>query len=180
MTRPIAAHAVWSTVRGYLGAAHDWLTRGGFAIACLLIGLSTCALTYEVVARYFFNAPTDWASPIVSYFLVGSIFLAMPELTRQSAHISITIVLDAVPAPCSDIARRVICLVSALACLLAAWFSADESFNQFVIGIQTNPPLPLPKWIVSAVVPYGMLSSAMYFLRQLANDEPAASLGVIS
>jgi TRAP-type C4-dicarboxylate transport system permease small subunit len=155
-------------IRDRFGTAHDVLTRVGFAVACVLIGLSTCALSYEVIARYFFNAPTVWASPIVSYFLVASIFLAMPELTRQSAHISITILLDALAPERSEIARKIVRMVAACACLLAAWFSADETLNQLNFGIHTNPPLSIQKWIVSGVVPYGMLSSAIYFLRQLA------------
>lgn len=156
------------TARARLAAAHDAVTSAGFALACLFTALIACALPYEIVARYFFDAPTEWASPAVSFFLVAIIFLAMPELTRKSAHIVITTLLEALTPRVSAFLQRIILIVAAAACLLAAWFSADETLSQFTRNIHTNPPMSLPKWIVSGVVPYGMFSSAIYFLRQFA------------
>ena len=52
------------------------------------------AYAFEVVARYFFNSPTEWANAIVSYLLCAVIFLALPEQTRRRAHITITILMD--------------------------------------------------------------------------------------
>jgi hypothetical protein len=37
------------------------------------------------------------------------------------------------------------------------------------------PPFAAPKWIVSIFVPYGMLSSGIYFIRHLASGASAAS-----
>ena len=44
--------------------------------AAWLIIPMTCALVYEVVARYIFNAPTIWAYD-VTYILAGSLFLGV-------------------------------------------------------------------------------------------------------
>lgn len=156
-----------------LAAAHDAVTRGGFALAAVLVAVIACAFAYEVVARYFFNAPTEWASPLVSYALATAIFLAIPELTRQGAHISISIVVDAAPPASASILVAVIRVLAAAACLFAAWFCADETLSQFRQGIWTSPPFALPKWTVSVFVPYGFLSSALYFLRQLLAAAPS-------
>ena len=61
-------------------------------LALAVIVVSFC---YEVVSRYFFNAPTIWASPFASYGLCAAIFLAMPELTRTSSHIALNFLNDA-------------------------------------------------------------------------------------
>jgi TRAP-type C4-dicarboxylate transport system permease small subunit len=125
------------------------------------------AFCWEVAARYAFNAPTEWASPLVSYLLPAIIFLMMPELTRRTAHISIDIFLANLPARASAMALRIIRGLAAGACLLAAWFSGEETFRQIEQGIWTSPPLALQKWTISIFVPYGMLNSGLHFMRQL-------------
>jgi TRAP-type C4-dicarboxylate transport system permease small subunit len=181
MAARVADNGLIGMASARLFAAHDALNRLSFATACVLTGLIACVLPYEIVARYFFNAPTDWASPAVSYFLVGTIFLAMPELTRQSAHIAITTILEALHPRTALQMKRAILVVSAGACLLAAWFSGTETFQQFLLGVHTIPPMSIPKWIVTVAIPYGMASSALYFVRHLAGDPSlAASDGAAS
>src|SRR5262245_60395597 len=70
-----------------LAAAHDALSRLGFYVAAGCLGVIVCSYCFEVVSRYFFNAPTVWAGPLVAYMLCALVFLAAPDLTRQNAHI---------------------------------------------------------------------------------------------
>jgi len=172
----VRRHDLLRTAGAQFCAAHDALNQATFALACILTTLIALALPYEIVARYFFNAPTDWASPLVSYSLVAAIFLAMPELTRQSAHITITTVLETLDPRIASPLKRFILLIAAAACMLAAWFSGSETIDQFLLGIHTIPPMSIPKWIVTCVIPYGMLSSAIYFLRQFATGTKLAPM----
>ncbi len=133
------------------------------------------AFCYEVAARYFFNAPTDWANPLVSYLLCATVFLAAPELTRQAAHIAITILTDRLAGTAAFAVNAAIRVACAFACLLAAWFSLDATLAQYAQGIWTNPPFAVPKWAVSAVIPYAMASASAYFLRQLFQPPAAAT-----
>lgn len=162
-----------------VGAAHDWLTGIGFGAGAICLAVIVCSFCYEVVSRYFLSAPTEWASPMVSFALCVMIFLAMPELTRQVAHISINTLADSMSHGNAAILRSIVRIIAAIACLLAAWFSANETFDQFNNGIWTSPPMAVPKWTISVFVPYGMLSSGIYFLRQLAAGGPnPASEGI--
>ncbi len=67
-----------------LAAAHDALSSLGFAIAAGCLGIIVCSYCYEVVSRYFFNAPTIWAGPLVAYMLCALVFLAAPDITRKT------------------------------------------------------------------------------------------------
>ena len=154
------------------GRLHDAITGYGFSLAAIFLCVIVVSFCYEVVARYFFAAPTEWASPMVSYSLASMIFLGFPELTRRSSHISINILLDASSPSRAAQMMRVIRIVAAFACLMAAWFSANETINQFNQDIWTSPPFAVPKWLISMFVPYGMLSSGIYFLRQLIQGAP--------
>jgi C4-dicarboxylate transporter DctQ subunit len=155
-----------------LGAAHDALTRFSFGLSALLLAVIVCSYCYEIVSRYVFNAPTSWASPLVSYALAAMIFLAMPQLTRLASHISINVLTDSAPPPLAAVLRVLVRVLAAAACLFAAWFCADETLRQYSQDIWTSPPFALPKWTISIFVPYGMLSSGLYFLRQLWADAP--------
>ncbi|MBI4628135.1 MAG: hypothetical protein HY729_05465, partial [Candidatus Rokubacteria bacterium] len=65
MTQPPAAYL--KTIR-VIDAFTDWWGK----IACWLILPMVLGLTYEVVARYGFNAPTIWAFDM-TYMLYGSL-----------------------------------------------------------------------------------------------------------
>jgi TRAP-type C4-dicarboxylate transport system permease small subunit len=157
-----------------LAAAHDLVTRAGFGAAALCVAVITGSFCVEVVARYFFNAPTSWATPLVTYSLCAMIFLALPELTRQAAHIAINILVDKASGTVAHVLRGGACVLAAVACLLAAWFSADASWGQYEQDIWTQPPFDVPKWSISLLIPYGMLNAALHFLRQLFRGGPAA------
>jgi TRAP-type C4-dicarboxylate transport system permease small subunit len=153
-----------------LADGHDLLTKAGFAAATGLIGLIAIAYCYEVVARYFFFAPTDWSYALVSYAMCAAIFLAMPEQTRRRAQIAINFLVESASPRMARLMRRGVLLLAALACFAGGWLTADETWRQYVQGISTISAWPVPKWWVSIFIPYGMFSSAVYFTRQLATE----------
>lgn len=146
---------------------HDGLTVAGFALAAALIGAIAAAYSYEVVARYFLDAPTTWAHDFASYALAAVIFLAVPAMTRRSAHVSVTYLTEGLPPAARRALARAVPALAALVCLLAAWIGAAETWRQYAQGVETISANPIPKWWVSLFIPYGLASSALYFLRHL-------------
>jgi hypothetical protein len=47
------------------------------------------------------------------------------------------------------------------------WISAGETWTQFRNGVLTVATYEIPKWWISIFIAYGLLSSALYFLREL-------------
>jgi C4-dicarboxylate transporter, DctQ subunit len=156
---------------------HDRLTVAGFAVATALVGAIAVAFSYEVVARYFLSAPTAWTYDVGCYLLAAVIFLAMPEMTRRGAHIHVGIIFDHISARAARALRLAIGLLAIAACLSAAWFTGSETWRQFDQGVWTLSALPIPEWWVSILIPYGMLSSALHFLRRLGSDASSAVSG---
>jgi TRAP-type C4-dicarboxylate transport system permease small subunit len=153
-----------------LAALHDAITSASFAGSAAVLGLIAFSFCYEVTARYFFAAPTSWANAFVSYLLCAAIFLAVPELTRRRAHVAINLLLDRMSPRSATVLNRIIHAAGAAACLLATWITANATLDQFQSGIDTISTYPVPKWLVSMFIPYGMLSSGLYFIRDLASD----------
>lgn len=160
-----------------LGAVHDLITHIGFYIAALCLAVIVCSYCYEVICRYFFSAPTTWASSMVSYMLCAMVFLVMPDLARQKAHIFISVVPDKMSTVNATRLQRLTRAVSGITCLFAAWFCLDVTLGQFANSISTVNEWRIPKWLLSALIPYGMLSTAIYFLRHALSNEPYQTSG---
>src|SRR5882724_10990952 len=121
-----------------LADLHDRVTTFSFGAAMLALAIISISFCYEVVSRYFFNAPTVWASPFASYGLCASIFLAMPELTRNSSHIALNFLDDFLPTDRALRVRRIIQIIAAITCAIAAWITAQAAWSDFAFGITTN------------------------------------------
>ena len=57
---------------------HDRLTKAGFALAAVLVAGIAASFCYEVVVRYFFDAPTAWT------YDVGSLLPVRRDLPRHA------------------------------------------------------------------------------------------------
>lgn len=87
----------------FIGRLSLWTGRLG---AMLVVPLMA-AMVYEVVSRYAFAAPTDWAFEI-SYMMMGSIFLlGIAYALAVGQHVNVDFIHDRLP-------RRVIALIDAL------------------------------------------------------------------
>jgi C4-dicarboxylate transporter DctQ subunit len=153
------------TVLKGLAAIHDWVSKVSFALAASVLAFISVAYCYEVASRYFFNSPTVWASPLVSYGLCLTIFLALPDLTRRGLHVSIDLHESLPPWFVAGL-FRVTTFVSGVACLFGAWITAEQSWSEFGYGVWTNTYVPIPKWWLFIFIPYGFLGGGLFFLRQ--------------
>ncbi|HAN59442.1 MAG TPA: TRAP transporter small permease [Gammaproteobacteria bacterium] len=152
-------------ILGYLSMVHDGLTFFAAVLASIgLISIVTCYV-YEVITRYFFNAPTAWVSDFVSYALAASIFLALPKVTKDKGHVAVTILVDVVPETIANYVHTIISLIG-FGCLgLAAYISLQENIRQFTKNIETLAIIPIPQWWVSSFITFGLALSALYMLR---------------
>ena len=153
-----------------LGVLHDCLTKAGFALAAILVALIAAAFCYEVVVRYFLGAPTSWTYDVGCYFLAAVIFLSVPEMTRRNAHIHVNLLSERLGPGHARVQSLMIGLLACGACLTAAWITGSETWRQYQQDVSTISALPIPKWWVSIFIPYGFVSSALYFLRRLGGD----------
>lgn len=136
----------------------DLITRG-LGEKTSFVFLVAVALTfYEVVLRYFFNAPTTWVHEI-SVALTASAFIIAGSYTLQRQdHIRISLVLDSLP---QSVRRR----LNAVNLFLTIYFLAALGYGAALqagkaiavverTGTASNLPLPvtLKSLLVAGVV----------------------------
>jgi TRAP-type C4-dicarboxylate transport system, small permease component len=155
-----------------LGRGLDAVSGALFALAGAAL-VAACGLyVFEVAARYLFDAPTTWSGEAVRYCLAALIFLALPEVTRRGAHVSIDILPGLLPPRGAEALERAAALLGALACGAAAWIAAGEAGKQLSRGLMTNAAHPIPRWWITAVIATGLLGAALHFLRRAAGPRP--------
>jgi C4-dicarboxylate transporter DctQ subunit len=124
-------------------------------LAALLFVAAGCMLTYEVMARYLFVAPTIWAAELSQLCLIWGSMIAMPWLLKTGRHISV----DAVTERLGPGGKR-FCHILAMAVLVifsgwVTWKGWGIFWDSFTRGRTTGSMLDLPIWIAEFAIPFG-------------------------
>jgi C4-dicarboxylate transporter DctQ subunit len=150
------------------------VTEIGGHVGKLCLVLIVFAYCYEVVARYFFAAPTWWANEVVSYALCIGSFLLMPVVTRAGGHVAVTLLIERLPPPQAAMLGRLIHICAFAACAVATWISLDENIRQLAEDVHLMKVKPIPQIYISVWLTYGFASSALYFLRAACESTAGA------
>lgn len=154
----------------------DRLSDGFGRLAAWLFLATGAMITYEVVARYVFNAPTIWAAEVSQLFLLWGTFLAMARPLHRGEHIRITVLtglLGQAPRRALEIASLgfVACFAAAI-----AWYGFDIAFDSYVKSRSTGTMLNIPNWWSEAMIPAGFALLVAQSLVEIARLARGAAL----
>ncbi|WP_226580636.1 TRAP transporter small permease [Acuticoccus sediminis] len=125
------------------------------AIASVLLFAIGVMLTYEVVARYFFNAPTIWAEELSRLAMIWAVFLGSAALLRSGEHIRVTVLTDKLSAKGQAVMDVFALVFVAVISGFVAWHGAPIAWDSYVRGRTVGSMLDLPSWVSQASVPLG-------------------------
>lgn len=80
-----------------IGVIHALTNLAAVAAGLIILGL-VGAMVYEVVMRYFLNAPTMWAFELSYMFMGASFTLAIAYALKERAHVRMDLIYDHMPA----------------------------------------------------------------------------------
>lgn len=145
----------------YLKCLDEWL------IAILLAAMTLLTFS-QVVMRYVFNSGFTWAVELTTIFFAFMIFIGISYGVRVGAHIGV----DALVKLFRPNVRRAISIVAVLFCLVYAGMVIYGSWQYVMkmkmIGIELED-LPIPIWMVRAILPIGFVLLMLRFLPVLYN-----------
>ncbi len=110
---------------------------------------------YEVLARYFFNAPTIWAAEISQLLLIWGTFLAMAYALKNRQHIRIEIVIARFGLGTQKVFEAVSLIFISVLCAIVVWYGWDIAWDSFERGRSTGTMLNIPNWWTELVIPAG-------------------------
>ena len=150
----------------------DLVTRFSMVASGVALLLITSSYVFEVIMRYFLNAPTSWSSDVIQGFFAAMIMLALPEVTRTNSHIVISFFLEKMKPTSRQHLGRAIALIGFAMCMLTAWICLQETLRQFDRSIETLWSHPIPKWWISAFIPFGFALSGLQMLKTVFESDP--------
>ena len=112
-------------------------------------------ITYEVVARYVFNAPTIWAEEMSRFFQVWAVYLGAAYVLRYRHLIRITLLTDRVGPLGRRIAEAFSLLVIGAVCVVATVWGVEIVAESVRFSRTTSTMLAVPQWMTEIAIPIG-------------------------
>jgi C4-dicarboxylate transporter DctQ subunit len=135
----------------------EWTFIGG------ALAIAAGLLFVNVVLRYWFSSPINWAEELTLYLMVWIVFVGGSVAVRTRGHIAI----DLLPRVLSPAHRRLLAFAVALLALVFFavffWYSLEHVLRVRSID-QRTPVMQAPMWLTYLALPVG---SALMGLRTL-------------
>ena len=116
----------------------------------------------NVVARYFFNSPIQWAEEFSRYSFIWVVFLGAVVCTKQKRHIGIDSVVKALPNHLQPWVNLAADLLTLALMVIIIWYGGILSWR----ATQITATLNVPQYIIYVVVP---ASGVLGFLHSLSD-----------
>ncbi|MFB3816355.1 MAG: TRAP transporter large permease subunit, partial [Candidatus Methylomirabilales bacterium] len=139
---------------------------GGFlgGVCILVTGI---IVTYEVLMRYFFGAPTTWVLEISIYLNIACVFLAGGYAMKEKHHIQVDIITSKLSER-NQVLFQLISLAITLAySAVLTWKGAELALHSFRMGEVSPTVLNVPVVIPHSVVPIGGVLLCLELVRQI-------------
>jgi len=129
------------------------VSRLGVWIGGITLIAITAIVTYDVFAR-FLGHPTDWATEVAGYMVIGVAVLGAAETFRHNEHFGMHLVIDLLaPRTRAGVGLLVWCLVTALVAGLC-WGLLALVENSLQYGLRSSTivsaPLAVPQLVLLA------------------------------
>ncbi len=131
-------------------------------VAGLFMVLMSLSTFTNVVARYGFNSPIQWAEEFSRYAFIWVVFMGAVVCTKRHRHIAIDSMVEVLPAriqPCFHLLVD-LCVLGLM--VVIAYYGGILTRA----ATQTTATLKVPQYVVYVVVP---LSAILIFLHTLGD-----------
>ncbi len=139
---------------------------GGLGIVAIL-----ALMSYEIVARYLFNAPTDWSVEISTYILVGAAYAGAGLAHHHGANIRVELLLAWLRPPLRRALEQVAAWCGLAFVLVAAWQVAIFTHSNWINGTASYI-LQVPQWIPNFPIFVGLVGLALALLGEIRRLRP--------
>ncbi|MBT3306839.1 MAG: TRAP transporter small permease [Alphaproteobacteria bacterium] len=112
-------------------------------------------ITYEVVARYVFTAPTIWAEEMSEFFQIWATYLAAAYILKHRQLIVIEVFIDRFSPGWRKVSDLFALSVIAIFSAVAIWYGMEIVVDSVAQGRATSTMMAIPKWMTESAIPIG-------------------------
>lgn len=134
----------------------------GFIIVLMMLSIS-----YEVVMRYFFTAPTTWAIDFSGYMQYALILLGAAWVLKNNGHTKIDIVLERFQGKKRLILNLITSSICFVACALFFWKGLEATWGAYLRGDFLYRDVEIPRAPLLAFIPLSFLMLCIQFAREI-------------
>jgi len=157
----------------------EWVCRQTGWVAGSLAVLMMLALIREVVGRYFFNQPTDWAVDLNSYLLVIMVYLGAAYTTSIDGHVRADFLYGRIQGRPKAVLDVFIDVASIFYVSILLWEGGLMAWESFLFDEVSTGGVRWPLAPFQAMVPLGAaLVIFLLLVRIVRNVRLLASGGV--
>jgi len=140
-------------------------------VVSFLILILSFALVYEVVARYVFNKPTQWAHELGMFMFGSACMLAGAYVLLHKAHVNLDLLYSRVTRRKQAILDLITAPVFFFVTILIIWYGMDFVLNSWKILEISSSPWHPPYYPVKTIIPIAalllLLQGVVKFIRDL-------------
>jgi TRAP-type C4-dicarboxylate transport system permease small subunit len=129
-------------------------------LGVLVMGL---ILTYEVLSRYLFNAPTIWVQETSTYLYMWTMLAAASYTLQTRKHVHVDLVVDRLPARPKAVAEAATSAVGMLFCAIVSVQAYEMIAATLRFAKVSATPLRVPLWIPQSALLMGFVLLTFQF-----------------
>lgn len=129
-------------------------------LGILLMGL---ILTYEVLCRYLFNAPTIWVQETSIYLYMWTMLAAASYTLQMRKHVHVDLIVDRLPRHPKLILEAATSVVGAIFCGFVSVQAYEMIAATVRFGKVSATPLRVPLWIPQSALLMGFVLLTFQF-----------------
>ena len=145
-------------------------TNGTAIVGGWLYLVTALMVTYEVVMRGLFDAPTEWSLELSVYFVLVAGFLGLAATHSDDKNIRVDLFIDRLPAKWKQILSILTGLFGLIFAIVFFVESLDMTMNSFQLESKSTSTLRVPLYIPQLALPIGGLLLMLQFIRILIKD----------
>ena len=153
--------------------------RAGILAAWMLFAIGLM-VTYEVVMRKMFNAPTVWADELARFFQIWAVYLAGAYVLKNRHLIAVELLAGAIQKQYGRILDFLSLVIIALFCGVAIWYGSSIVYESIEQGRHTSTMLGVPKWMTESAIPVTFLLLLLQTLVEMIRLSKAGPSGTLS
>jgi C4-dicarboxylate transporter, DctM subunit len=147
----------------------DPLIEGCGLLGGALIPVAALCITYEVVMRYFFRAPTVWVSDVSIYLTVASVCLSVAYTLREKAHVRVDFITNHLSGRTGLILEIFTTLLGILYCVVLGWEGVKLAWSSYLVGEVPPAIFKMPMFIPKGFIALGATLLTIQLIRLLKN-----------
>jgi len=133
--------------------------RGLLAFALIAMLLLAVA---QIVLRNIFGSGIVWADSMVRLLVLWTALLGAMQATHFREHIRIDALLRLIPEKWNPRVRAIMDILAGIICALAAWFSGQFVYLEYLDGAEAFGHLP--SWLTASIIPFAFSIMAIRFM----------------